>query len=204
MDNKNTKLKSLLKPILIVFSFLLIIYLVTIPVFAKSSESFIENGDKFLLEKRFVSAEIEYEKAFFLNHDKKAEDRIDLAKRAEKDVFALELFYREKNSIKNLDIANQVKKVPDSERECVTLAKSLIEKNEPQFAEKSAEVAIEMDKNYRDAWLYAGIAELKIADTIELSAENRRFYQGKARESLEKAKSLDPTYEPTLEYLRQI
>lgn len=176
----------------------------TRPLRANLAKDFSERGDQYLAQKKYISAIVEYRKAEALLPDKEISERIALAKEAETDVSKLENYYRQNNDIVQIDLLNKTNSVPDTSYDLVALSKKLLEKNEPQLAAKAAETATEMDKEYRDAWLYLGISNLQIARQVEMSSGNSDQYLARAKESLERARLLDPSYEPTNQYLKQL
>jgi len=183
---------------------ILTIFAFTRPLRTNWAKDFSKNGDQYLAQKKYISAIVEYKKAEILLPSQQISDRIALAKDSQIDVSKLENYYRENNDIVQLDIINKTKSVPDTSYDLVTLSKNLLEKNEPQLAAKAAETATEMDKEYRDAWLYLGISNFAIAKQVEMSHQNSNQYLTQAKDSLKKAKLLDPSYEPTNQYLSQL
>jgi len=183
---------------------LLAVFLATNPLRSSFSKKFISRGDEFLNNKKYVSAIVEYKKADYLAQNTDIEKKIDLANEAQKDVEALENFYRQNNNIGQQEIYNQVRAVPDSSYDMVVLAKSLIEQNEPQLAIEAARTATEMDKEYRDAWLYLGISNLAVVKEVELSGNNYQGYLDKGKQALTRAKQLDPSYAATNDILKQL
>lgn len=176
----------------------------TRPLRANWAKKFSERGDQYLAQKKYVSAIVEYKKADALLPSRETSDRIVLAKDAEVDVSKLENYYRENNNIVQMDLLNKSKSVPDTSYDLVALSKNLLEKNEPQLAAKAAETATEMDKDYRDAWLYLGISNFLIAKQVEMSNGSSNQYLTRAKASLEQAKLLDPSYAATNDYLKQL
>lgn len=209
--NQNSKLK-IRKPILGtivaivvgVIMFFGAFYLATNPLRQSLANQFLSRGDKFLNQKKYVSAIVEYKKAEFLAKNKETESRINLADQAQEDVDKLENFYREQNNISQLELYNQVRSVPDSSYDLVTLAKYLIENNEAQMAVEAAATATEMDKEYRDAWLYLGLSNLAVAKNVELTGDKANTYIEKGKEALSRAKQLDPSYAATNDILKQV
>ena len=183
--------------------FILAIFALTRPLRTNWAKDFSKNGDQYLSQKKYISAIVEYKKSEILLPSKQISDRIALAKAAQTDVSNLENYYRENNDIVQLDIINKTKSVPDTSYDLVALSKNLLEKNEPQLAAKAAETATEMDKAYRDAWLYLGISNLAIAKQVEMSSESSNQYLAQAKDSLEQAKLLDPSYAVTNDFLKQ-
>lgn len=176
----------------------------TRPLRADWAKDFTKRGDEYLAEKKYISAIVEYKKAEALLPSKDTSDRIALANDSQTDVSKLENYYRENNNIVQMDLINKTKAVPDTSYDLVALSKDLLEKNEPQLAAKAAETATEMDKDYRDAWLYLGISNLAIAKQVEMSSGNSNEYLIRAKESLEHARLLDPSYAATNDFLKQL
>lgn len=177
-------------------------YLATNPLRASWSKKFISRGDEFLNNKKYVSAIVEYKKAEFLAPSAEIGQQISFARESQTDVNKLENFYRENNNIGQLEIYNQVRAVPDSSYNMVELSKKLIEQKEPQLAIEAARTATEMDKEYRDAWLYLGLSNLAVAKQVELSGDNSKTYLDRGKQALQKAEKLDPSYTITNDLLK--
>lgn len=180
------------------------LYLATSSLRVGWSKKFISRGDSFLNQKKYVSAVVEYKKAEFLAPSNNIKQKISAARESQTNIYKLENFYRENNNIEQLEIYNQVRTVPDFSYDMVTLSKLLIEQNESQLAIEAARTATEMDKEYRDAWLYLGISNLAVAKQVELSEDNYQIYLNNGRQALKKAERLDPPYEVTQKYLNEI
>jgi tetratricopeptide (TPR) repeat protein len=180
------------------------VFLATNPLRASFSKQFITRGDDFLNQKKYVSAIVEYKKADFIAPSGDIKQKISFARESETDVYQLENFYRQNNNIGQQEVYNQVRAVPDSSYDMVTLSKTLIEQNEPQLAIEAARTATEMDKEYRDAWLYLGISNLAVAKQVELSGNNSQTYLDRGKQALQKAKLLDPSYAATNDILKQL
>lgn len=209
MEIKKTKLKKPTLGIIVAIvcgatMLLLAVFLATSPLRASWSKKFISRGDNYLNQKKYVSAIVEYKKAEFLAPSANISQQIAFARESQTDVNKLENFYRENNNISQLEIYNQVRAVPDSSYDMVELSKKLIEQNEPQLAIEAAKTATEMDKEYRDAWLYLGISNLAVAKQVELSGNNSQIYLDKGKVALQKAKLLDPSYAATDDLLKQL
>ena len=184
--------------------FLLAIAL-TRPLRQSWAKDFTNHGDSYLAEKKYVSATVEYKKAQTLDSDnKEIADRLALAGEAQNNVLKLEEFYRQSNNIAQLDLFNKARSVPESSYDLVALSKTLLESNEPQLAAEAAKTATEMDKEYRDAWLYLGISNLNTARQVELKSEAANNYLVQAKESFKQAKSLDPSHAATNDFLKQL
>lgn len=183
---------------------IIILVISALPLRANWSARFVERGDGYLADKKYLSAIVEYKKAKALKNDQTVLDRLDLAQSAENDVFVLLQFYRQQNNTAQLNLFNRANAVPDSSYNLISLAKTLIEQNEPQLAIVATKTAIEMDKDYRDAWLYNGIANIKVAQLAEIRSDVAEKYLSDAKTSLTRAHEIDPTYEPTQQYLNQL
>ncbi|OGD65434.1 hypothetical protein A2215_03555 [Candidatus Berkelbacteria bacterium RIFOXYA2_FULL_43_10] len=189
------------KILLLALAGIVILISVSFPVRSVLSKKYIESGDKYLIQKKYISAVVEYKKAKFLRDKDNVEEKITLTTESQKDILLLEPFIREKNDISTMELLAQAKKVRGSAYDSVSYAKSLLEQGEPQIAIVAVNIALEMNKNYRDAWLYKGISHLEGLKKLELSAENRRYHIDEAKSALNQAKQLDPTYQPTLDYI---
>lgn len=191
------------KWIIVLILILIAIYFITRPIRISSANKYIDSGDQFLMQKKYLSADLEYRKAISINNDKKAIERRNLVQDIETDITKLKSMLEEKNNTALLDKFTSATEVPQNESDAVKLSKKLIEENEYQLAILPAKTAIEMDKDYRDAWLYLGIANIKAASTLELTPEIKEQYLNTGKEALNKALSLDPEYQPTKDYLKE-
>jgi tetratricopeptide (TPR) repeat protein len=192
------------KILVLVLVGIIILALTSFPIRSALCKKYIESGDKYLYQRKYISAIVEYKKAKFLRDNENVAEKITLTNESQKDILLLEPFMREENDIASLELLAQAKKVRGNAYDSVSYAKSLLEQNEPQVAVVAVNIALEMNKNYRDAWLYLGISHLECAKKIELSADNRQYHIGEAREALDRAKQLDPAYEPTLNFLNEV
>lgn len=184
---------------------ILLLGLITKPIRKVWAKNYMQCGDNYLLQKKYQSAILEYDKALFLFwKNDQAKGRIDLAKSASSNVLQLEDFYKEKGLDSQMGLIKTVKSLPENEDRATRLAKGMIEKGEFQYAIIFAKDATEMDRNYRDGWLYLGIANLNAARMTEISAEVKKAYEGEAEKALQKAKSMDPEYKPTQDYLNEL
>ncbi len=166
--------------------------------------SFTKSGDKKLRDEKFVEATVEYKKADFLIDSVEIDAKLKKVNEAQKDILVIEDLIREKNDIERLDLLNQAKSVPINEYESVLIVKKMLEADEPMFALIVANTALEMNRNYKDAWLYHAIAHLETTQKVKLTSENRNFHNTKAKEAFEKAKLLDPNDELIDKYLNQL
>lgn len=199
MKSKNQN-KLLLWFTIICVAFLALFFIIK-PICASFSEKYIARGDNYLMQKKYLSADLEYEKAHSLSNNQKAIDRRELTKKCARNILEMRDMLSEKNNIALLNLFSEVNTVPKVESEAVKKSKELIEKNEYQLAIIPALTAIEMDQNYRDAWLYLGIANLKSAQYLELKQDDRDYYLSNAKNALNKAKEIDPQYISTQNYL---
>lgn len=182
-----------------------VFYFGTLPARSKLSNRYIENGDQLIKEKRFLSADLEYRKALVLKRSNdQAVTRRELARAASRDITKLKDFFREQSEISRLRALEEAKTVPASETEAVRMSRQLLDIGEYQLAIIPAETAIQMDKSYRDGWLYLGIANYETARNIELSDDIREYYIGESQRALERAGEIDPGYAPIASYLESI
>ncbi len=200
--------KNPYKKILLIIILLLIccfvVSLVTKPLRIKWSKNYVVSGDSYLAQKKYLHAEVEYKKSLFLYwKNDTANQKLALAQNAETNVLLLKDFYQTTNK-SEFDLLNNTIKLPDTSVTAVKNCKDLIGKNEYQLAIIAAQNAVEMDKNYRDAWVYLGIANLETAEFTELTTKNQEKYLADAKSAMEKASTLDPEYQTTKDYLAQI
>lgn len=182
-----------LKWILIFAIVVAILFIATSPLRGKAAQNYIKEGDKFLSENKYVSAEVEYDKALKLNSkDNIAKERKQLATDGANNILALANFYQENFTDKKL-IMEQATSFPENEVAAVKSSRQLIEQGEYQLAAIPAETATKMDPDYRDAWLYLGIANYKTATLVELKPETQNIYKEKSKESLKKVLELEPS-----------
>ncbi|OQA04765.1 MAG: hypothetical protein BWY68_00137 [bacterium ADurb.Bin400] len=175
------------------------------PVRANLGEKYLRTGDDYLVQKKYISADLAYRKVLLLvPGDKEASKRRELVKLASNDVTKLRTFLNEKSAYNQLNLLEATESVPQDEVDAVKYSRELIERGEFQLAAIPAKTATEMDKTYRDAWLYLGIAHLKTAQFTEMPHEMRNKYLAEARRALEAAKNLDASYEPTISYLAMV
>ena len=192
-QTSNSNLLTVLKWLVYIILAIMILFLLSSPLRAKLAKDYISKGDELLAEKKYLSAQLEYQKALSLKKGNKAAlDRIELAKDGEKNILTLEPFYEEQNNAKQIDLIKQATEVPKTEKEGVLLAKQLIEKGEYQLAAIPVKTVLEMDSSYQDAQTYLAIANIKTAELTELSPENKQYY---LEESKSVAKGLDQTNE---------
>lgn len=179
--------------------------LITKPLRRMWATNYFEKGESYLEQKKYESAILEYRKSLFLFwKNDQASSRIALARESSVDILKLENFYRERKLDSQLQILDEIAQIPTDETEAIKLSKELIEKGEYQYAIVSAQTGTEMGRDFRDAWLYLGIANLKAMKMLELTDDSRNKYRDDAKNALEKAKSLDSQYQPTKDYLEEL
>lgn len=196
--------RKILYWVLIPLVTILILFLATIPVRVRSSKNYVKKGDQFLAEKRYLSAELAYRKALTLqSNNKDASERIQLSNWAAVDVTRLKDFYNNNGFSSQGEALKKASDFPENEVAAVKNARDLIEKGEYQLAILPASIATEMDGEYRDAWLYLGIANLKAVQNLEIKTEDKESYLAKAKEALNKAMEIDPNNDITKEYVKE-
>ena len=205
-DDKDRSLfYHFLKWLLVIAIIFTTLLLVTKPLRKIWAKNYVKSGDQYLLQKKYLSAELEYEKAqslYNLNPD--AKSREALARNSAKDIREIEPFYKEKNLGLQLELVKEATTVPQTEFKAAKNAKDLIEKSEFQLAIIAATTATEMNGKYRDGWLYLAIANMKTAQLTELSKTDRTQYVSAAQSAIVNALELDPEYEPTHQYQDEI
>lgn len=189
---------------LIFLIFLLLFFLIK-PLRTYSAQKYVTEGDKYLANKEYLHADLAYDKALtLLPSNKTAKERKTLAKEASQNVLVLESFYKSNNFNGQKEKLDEATTFPTNETEAVKLSKQLIEEKEYQLAIIPAKTATEMAPDYRDAWIYLGIANLKTAELTDLSSEVQAGYIAKAKEAFEKAKQIDPESKVVNDYLASI
>lgn len=184
---------TILKWLLIATIVLAVLFLATSPLRGKAADDYVSKGDILLLQKKYISAEVEFKKALTLNPSNAiANDHINLARKAALNIGEFERFFDlpQFADFKNkYEIATDV---PSNQSDAVKLSKKLIEDGEYQLAIMPAKTALEMDQKYRDAWLYLGIANLKAAQLSELKPEAKNKYLAEAKMSFTEVLQQEP------------
>lgn len=85
----------------------------------------------------------------------------------------------------------------------ILLGISFLKNGQPFLAAKEFEKAIEMDNQYRDAWLWLGKTYLFLAEKEKSKVKKTKFLT-EAKQSLEKAAEIDPVYPETANLLSRI
>ena len=202
--NNNTIL-LILKWLIGIIIFLFLLVLLSSPLRGKAASNYVKEGDNLLLQKKYISAEVEYRKALTLNaNDAVAKDHMDLANKAELNISEFERFFDLPQFAGFKVKYEEASEVPTNQSDVVKLSKKLIEDGEYQLAIIPAKNAIEMDDGYRDAWLYLGIANLKTAQFSELKPEAQNQYLFEAKKAFNKVLELDPENKTAKELLAKI
>jgi len=169
---------NLLKWLLIVAIIFLALDLVTKPIRKNWAGDYLARGNTYLDQKKYLSAELEYQKAVFLYSDNaEAKNNLDLAGKAESDISVLESYYIEQKIDTAISAFVQAKQVPTTPAEAVRIAKELIEAGEYQLALIPAKTATEMDGNYQSGWEYYAIAALYSSQKVEIGATAKKKYK---------------------------
>ena len=185
------------KWLLVIAVLVAVLYLGTLPARSKLSTQHLYRGDKLLEERKYLSARLEYRKALVLDkNNTKAAEHEFLANEASSDITKLEKFLRDRGADNQLNTMKEAKAVPDNEVAAAQTSRELLEAGEYQLAIIPAKTAVQMDKSYRDGWLYLSIASLESSRQLEIAQETRQEYLDQARLALEKAAIADPSYEP--------
>lgn len=193
------------KWVFILVLFFLVIYLGTLPVRGSLAKKYLSQGDAFLTQEKYLSADLAYRKAQVLTpKDANAVTKRELAGKASRNILELKDLVRSQNLEAKTSLFELATSVPKSETDAVRTSRQLIEKGEYQLAIIPAKTATEMDKTYRDAWVYLGIANLRAATLLETNNEVQLQYRNAAKDAFNQAYSLDPTYEVTSNYLKSI
>lgn len=168
---------NILKWLLIIAIVLLAVDLTTKPIRKNWSSDYCTRGNTYLDQKKYLSAELEYQKALYLYSDNtEAQKNLDLAQKAEIDVSVLESYYQKRNLDSQLELFIKAKKIPATPAEAVKISKELIESGEYQLAIIPAKTATEMDSSYTAGWEYLGIAALYSSQKVEIGADAKTKY----------------------------
>lgn len=201
LRNKKSKL---IGNLLIVVVFLVAIHFALMPVRRNLSIKYIDSGNKLLTEKRYLEASVEYHKALYLNKQSGADAKIELADKAQLNILELEEFFRQQNSVDNLEELNFANQVPTSISLGLERIKETIEENQPQLAEVQAELLLEMENESKEIWTYLGLARLQSARIVQMTEQNRKQKLISAKEAFAESNRLDSSYELAKEYLKEI
>lgn len=215
MDNhrlsKNLELKTkvtiyaVLKWLIIVAIVVLLVLLAIKPLRKGWSDNYVEEGNIYLKQKKYLTAELQYRKALLLNRDSsEAKKMIFVVKEATKDVLTLKDFYQQRKLEIETSLYAKAQSVPENEVEAVKLAKELIEKEQYQLAIIPAKTATLMDRNYFEAWLYLGIANIETARHLEAKDDQKQNYFQEAKEAFSRATELNKDDQALNNYLKSL
>lgn len=194
----------ILKWTMIVLLAFFVLKLITLPIRKNWSDDYLARGDIYLEQKKYLSSETEYDKALMLySGNKTAVIEKALAKRAAENVLELQGFYQNRNLQSQIYLFDEATTVPSRGSDGLKTVQVLIGQNEFQLAAVLAKTVTEMNGDYRDGWLYLGISNLKIVENCELNKADRAYYLDKAKTALSRAKTIDSSYQPTLDYLAE-
>lgn len=184
---------------------IIILFFVIKPLRTYSAQKYITEGDNYLANKQYIHADLSYEKALIIfPGSKTAKERKALAADSSKNIALLQNFYKDNNFNSQKDKLDEASAFPVDETEAVKLSKKLIEEKEYQLAIIPAKTATEMGPDYRDAWLYLGIANLKTAELVDLSVDAKASYTQKAKDAFDQAKKIDPESKIVNDYLNSL
>ena len=206
VDKKNNRsLLIVLKWILVAVIVLFVLFLATSPLRGKAANNYIGLGDELLSQKKYISAEVEYKKALALKgNNAVAKDHLNLAEKAMGNIAEFERFFDLPQFAGLKEKYDSATAVPSNQSDAVKLSKKLVSEGEYQLAIIPAKTALEMDNEYRDAWLYLGIANLKTAQLTELKQEVQNQYLNEAKQSFNKVLQLDPENPTAKELIAKI
>jgi len=194
-------LKWLLIALIICFS----VSFLSRPVRKSWSNDYLERGNIYLEQKRYLSADLEYKKALLLfPQNNEAREQKELGKKTQKDILLLRDFIDNQNIDQETVKFEKATAVPKTPAEATATAKELIEAEEYQLAIVPAETATQMDANYKDGWFYLGVANFLTAQNLELDQGVKNNYLSKAKEFFEKAKTLGMDSATIDEFLSKI
>lgn len=192
---------------LIIFGCLLAVaigvYLASIPLRQSLAQKFLQRGEEKLAEAKYIEALVEFRKSDWLAKGG-AEEQISTANQMQQDIQAGEIYFRkyQKNAI--LEALRQSQKIPESESSGLKKVKAEIEDNNPQIAELSAEILIEMDDKSPKAWAYLGIARLQSARLVQMTEDNRKAKLLQAKDAFQTATRLDSEDKLSLKYISEV
>lgn len=182
---------------------IIVLFIISIPLRNFLSGRFMDNGNKFLAEKKYVSAVLEYNKAKILSNKYNPSEKIDAVRKAETNILVFEKVLGEEIKKEDTEKIALAKEMPEDEVAAVKDAKKMIEEGFYQQAIILLNTALEMDKNYKDAWLYLGVANSYGASDPEVSKEGREIYAERVEEAFKKVQELDPGNKYAEEFLKK-
>lgn len=177
--------------------------LISFPFRSAWSENYVLQGDHYLNERKYSWAKINYQKAILINKsNKEAKKQFELSRSGSLDIAMLSDFFKLKNNNKEMNLYSRANFVFTKPFDAISVTKSLLEENEPQYAIIAAKKSLELDENFVDGWLYLGIANLKAKDLINIDQKSGAYFKNEAKKCFEKVLSLDPQNSSAKEYLK--
>ncbi len=148
------------------------------PIRNKWSNNYLSRGDTFLVQKKYLSAIVEYQKAMLLNPENTtAVSHNELADNAESDVTVLENFYKDRGLNDKYAEFAKARTKTQNPAEATKISKSLIEDGEYQLAIIPAKLATQLDPTYQSGWVFLAIANLDVTREVEINGVARKTYQ---------------------------
>jgi len=180
---------KLLKILLLIIGSLIFLYLVTIPWRAYVCRKNLEQGENLLVERKYTEAFVHFQKAEMLEPgDWKSKQRLELSKKAAKDILELRLLLKEKNQ----DELTQIISDADSKVCNLETDRVLIDKGLAQVALVNLKFCTsDGPKNY-DSWLFLGITNQKLSEDNYIFKELKPDYRKAALSAFEQAYDADP------------
>jgi len=171
---EETTLYKITKWVLVVAIILVSLELLTKPLRRHWADNYLDQGDQYLLQKKYLSAELDYQKSLALFDNQTAKDHLDLAKSAETNILALEKFYQEHKISDEIDNINFAKTKRISEYEELQASKALFDKGEYQLALiPLQEIKDPTTPEYKT---FLKTINSSIAEKVEISAVARQKY----------------------------
>jgi len=192
---------KLLKILLLIIGSLIFLYLVTIPWRAYVCRKNLEQGENLLVERKYTEAFVHFQKAEMLEPgDWKSKQRLELSKKAAKDILELRLLLKEKNQ----DELTQIISDADSKVCNLEADRVLIDKGLTQVALVNLKFCTsDGPKNY-DSWLFLGITNQKLSGDNYIFKELKPDYRAEAKRAFEEAYKVDPIAKTAPEYLIEL
>jgi len=154
-----------------------------------------------LVERKYTEAFVHFQKAEMLEPgDWKSKQRLELSKKAAKDILELRLLLKEKNQDELMQIISDAdSKVCNLETDRV-----LIDKGLAQVALVNLKFCTsDGPKNY-DSWLFLGITNQKLSEDNYIFKELKPDYRAEAKRAFEEAYKVDPIAKTAPEYLIEL
>ncbi|MFA6963179.1 MAG: hypothetical protein WC227_00465 [Patescibacteria group bacterium] len=171
---EETLWRKIAKWVLIVAIILVFIELITKPLRHHWADDYLERGDQYLIQKKYLSAELEYQKSAIFYKTSLAEDRQELANQAQTDVLKLKPFLQSKNISKAIeDFETATAKY--THYDALRVSKELYEKGELQLALVALDN--DPDKANDEHISFDKIINKAILARLELSSNAKQKYR---------------------------